>query len=148
MLFHPGLFMDPLLAPYRQLRGPAADAAIVAAPKDAQMRMFLNGTTLDGNAVERGVLLPLGLSAADAVQRLAAGGITGTRNEGGFAIDSVTFGSPAARLGIEPGFQISAVEVPSDRPASEWMFLPALGLIGWVVVRQRRRRRDAAPAPP
>ena len=99
-------------------------------PRDAQMRMFLSGTTLEGDAVERGVLLPLGAPAADAVQRLAAGGIVGTRDAAGFAVDSVTFGSPAARLGIEPGFQITAVEVPSDRPASEWMFVPALGLIG------------------
>ncbi len=143
MLFHPGLFMDPLFAPYRQLRGPAAEAAIVAAPNDAQIRMFLNGTTLEGDTVERGVMLPLGAPAAGAVQRLASSGIDGSPNEAGFAVDSVTFGSPAARLGIAAGFQITAVEVPSDRPPSEWMFVPALGLIGWVVLRQRRRR-DAA----
>ncbi|MEZ5640089.1 MAG: TRAP transporter permease [Burkholderiaceae bacterium] len=147
MLFHPGLFLDPLVAPYRQLRGPEAEAAIVAAPRDAQMRMFLSGTTIEGESVERGVLLPLGAPAADAVQRLAGGGIRGTRGAAGFAVDSVVFGSPAARLGIEPGFQITAVEIPNERLHSEWMFVPALGLIGWVVVRQRRRRDATAAVP-
>ena len=144
MLFYPGLFMDPLFAPYRQLRGDAAEAAINAAPKEAQMRIFLSGTTLEGEDVERGVLLPLDAPASNAAQRLTNSGVASVRNADGFAVTGVAFGSPAARLGIEPGFQITAVEVPSGRPSSEWMFLPALGLIGWVVVRQRRRR--AAPA--
>ena len=64
MLFHPGLFMDPLVAPYRQLQGDAAEAALVDAPKGAQMRVFFSGSTLEGDAVERGVLLPLGAVAS------------------------------------------------------------------------------------
>ncbi|HQU90193.1 MAG TPA: TRAP transporter fused permease subunit, partial [Denitromonas sp.] len=57
MLFNPAMFMDPLIAPYEQLTGAEAEAAIVNAPPNTQMRVFLSGTTIEGDAVERGVLL-------------------------------------------------------------------------------------------
>jgi hypothetical protein len=146
MLFHPGLFMDPLVAPYRPLQGDAAEAALVAAPKGAQMRVFFSGSTLEGDAVERGVLLPLGAVAGDAPSRLAHSGIQAERSAEGFQIRSVTFGSHAAKVGIEQGFRIDAVEVPSERLPKEWMFLPAVALIAWVVRRQWRRRSAQAHA--
>ena len=140
MLFHPGLFMDPLVAPYRSLQGDAAEAALVGAPKGAQMRVFFSGSTLEGDEVERGVLLPLGAVASSAPSRLAHSGINAERSAGGFLVNSVSFGSHAAKVGIEQGFHIDAVEVPSDRLPKEWMFLPAVALIGWVFMRQWRRR--------
>ncbi len=144
MLFHPGMFMDPLFAPYRQLSDGAAEAAIVDSPAGAPLRIFLTGTTLEGDVVERGVLLPLGGPSASAAQRLADAGIGTERTAEGFIVTGVDFGSRAAKLGIEQGFRITAVEVPSDRPAREWMFLPALALIAWVARRQIRRRDVAA----
>lgn len=144
MLFHPGMFMDPLLAPYRQLTGDAAAGAIVEAPADARLRIVLRGTTLEGDDIERGVLLPLGPPAATAIERLADNGIDAVISDDGFTITGVEFGSQAAKTGIATDFRIVAVEVPSDHVPREWMFLPALVLIGWVVRRQRIRR-DAAP---
>ncbi len=146
MLFNPGMFMDPLIAPYKQLSGDAAEIAIVGAPRQAQMRVFLSGTSLEGEDVQRGVLMPLGPPATSATERLAGGGIESERVDGGFAVTSVAFGSLAAKLGIEQGFRITAVEVPTERPSQEWMFLPALVLLGWVVRRQRRRRDAPAVA--
>ena len=140
MLFHPGLFMDPLVAPYRQWRGDAAEAALVDAPEGAQMRVFFSGSTLEGDSVERGVLLPLGPKTANAPLRLAHSGIHAERSAEGFRVSSVTFGSQAAKVGIEQGFLIDAVEVASDRLSQEWMFVPALLLLGWVFRRQWQRR--------
>jgi TRAP transporter 4TM/12TM fusion protein len=146
MLFYPGLFMDPLFAPYRKLQGDAVVVAIAQAPDGAQMRVFLRGTTLEGRSVKLGVVLPLGPQAADATQRLLDSGLHMERTDTGFTVRQVNFGSRAAKQGIEIGFQIEAVEVPSDNPAREWLFLPALALIGWVVLRQRKRRDAAMPA--
>jgi len=108
------------------------------------MRVFLSGTTIEGDAVERGVLLPLGAPAASATRRLTDSGVGTVISDTGFTITRVEFGSQAAKLGIQSGFRIDAVEVPSDRPAQEWMFLPALALIGWVVRQQKRRRAALA----
>ena len=57
---------------------------------------------------------------------------------------ALQFGSQAAKLGVEAGFRVIAVEVPGNRIAREWMFLPALMLIAWVLRRQRLRY---GPAP-
>ena len=143
MLFHPGMFMDPLFAPYRQLSGEAAARAIVEAPDGAQMRGYLSGTSLEGAEVERGLLLPLGPPAATASLRLASSGVKSLATANGFEVSSVAFGSRAAKLGIEQGFHLTAVEVPTERPAQEWMFLPALALLAWVL--QRRAAQTAAP---
>ena len=55
------------------------------------------------------------------------------------------FGSQAEKLGLEQGFKVTAIEMPADRPAKEWAFIPALALLGVVVMLQRRRR--VAPCP-
>ncbi len=145
ILFHPGLLLDPILPPFRALEGAAAQAAIAEAPRDAHLRVVVEGRRLEGEVVERVVLLPLGEPRAAAVSRLAASGIDAVVDEAGIALRAVAFGSPAAKLGVEAGFRLQAVEVAADRIATEWMFLPALGLIGWVLRRQLRRR-DAARA--
>ena len=54
-------------------------------------------------------------------------------------ISQVRFGSVASKLGLEQGFEISALELPVDRPAKEWVFIPALLLLLTVVWSQRRR---------
>ncbi|AOW11727.1 C4-dicarboxylate ABC transporter [Hydrogenophaga crassostreae] len=146
MLFHPGMFLDPLLDPYQKLQGAAAEKALVEAPNGAQMRVFFSGMTLEGKAVERGVLLALGARASSAELRLLHSGIDAERSEAGFLVNSVTFGGHASKVGIEQGFRIDAVEIASARLSKEWMFLPALALIGWVVWRQWRRKKAGAAA--
>jgi len=56
----------------------------------------------------------------------------------------VKFGSRAAKLGIEQGFVITALEVPTERPDKEWFFIPAFLLLGLVVAVQLRRARVIA----
>jgi len=54
---------------------------------------------------------------------------------------ATNFGSAAERLGIEQGFRIVSAEVSNPRPAKEWFYLPALGLLVVVIGLQRRRIR-------
>lgn len=54
-------------------------------------------------------------------------------------VAAVLFGSTAEKLGIEQGFDITQVEVPADRPAKEWAFIPAMLLLSLIVVLQRAR---------
>ena len=54
-------------------------------------------------------------------------------------VAAVRFGSVAEKLGLEQGFKVTAIEMPSDRPAKEWLFIPALLLLGGVVLLQRTR---------
>jgi hypothetical protein len=60
---------------------------------------------------------------------------------------AVKFGGKADKLGIEQSFRITALEVPADRPAKEWFYIPALLLLGLVILIQRARgRREPAAA--
>jgi hypothetical protein len=42
---------------------------------------------------------------------------------------------------MEQGFKIVSAEIPSERPAKEWMFLPAIALLLLVIGLQRARIR-------
>jgi len=53
-------------------------------------------------------------------------------------------GSPANRAGVEMGWRVVAVKEPADRPSPYLFYIPALLLLGIVVVLQLGRRRQAA----
>jgi len=82
---------------------------------------------------------------APARERLAKIGLTVVPLGTEMQIAQVKFGSRAEKLGLEQGFTVASIEVPADRPDKEWMFIPALGLLGLVVALQRRRASRSAP---
>ena len=56
-------------------------------------------------------------------------------------VDNVAFGSVAAEAGFDWDQKIEQVEVPADQPSKYLMFIPALILLGLVVMLQRGRAR-------
>ena len=51
-----------------------------------------------------------------------------------------------AVTGLETGFTVKHVLLPSDRPGKHWVYVPALLLLGLVAFLQhQRRRREPAP---
>lgn len=144
VMFAPNLLMDRIHPRYDHL--PAAEIQTVAeaAPTGGQLRLRVEGMDLDGREVTRAVMLPLG-EPAPATQRLRQAGLGIMAFGDEVSISFVSFGSPAERLGLEPGWQITEVMVPASRPAPEWFYLPALALLGLIAWRQHRRRDPAAP---
>ncbi|MEO7245668.1 MAG: TRAP transporter permease, partial [Rubrivivax sp.] len=141
-LFRPGFWWDMVYQPY--VRAPATQLMAIAdkAPKDATQRLWIDGQTLEGKDVSRGVLLPLG-DPGTARDRLDKVGLRVIPQGDELQVMQVKFGSRAEKLGFEQGFRISAIELDAPRPAKEWMIVPALLLLGLVALLQRRR-----PAPP
>ncbi|MEP7281106.1 MAG: TRAP transporter permease [Rubrivivax sp.] len=141
-LFRPGFWWDMVYEPY--VRAPATQLMAIAdtAPKDATQRLWIDGQTLEGKDVSRGVLLPLG-DPGTARDRLDKVGLRVIPQGDELQVMQVKFGSRAEKLGFEQGFRISAIELDAPRPAKEWMVVPALLLLGLVALLQRRR-----PAPP
>jgi hypothetical protein len=104
---------------------------------------------LEGKEIRKGVLLPLG-APGTANERLRRIGLTMMSLGDSVQVAAVRFGSPAEKLGLEQGFRVVAIEVPSQRPAKEWVFVAALLLLAVVMLLQRRRlvaERALAPAP-
>ena len=146
-LFRPGFWMDMLYPPYDELPPTEFTRLVQDAPRNADLRVWVEGLSLEGDEVSKGVLLPLGEPAASASQRLAAVGVTTMSVGEQIQIAAVKFGSRAEKLGLEQGFNISRIEIPHpDRPAKEWMFIPALALLAVVCFLQlARARREGDP---
>ena len=143
-LFRPGYWMDMISPAHRDLPASQLMAQVEQAPAGARKRIYLEGMNIEGKDVKKGVLLPLG-DAAPAAQRLAKVGLRLLPQGDDMQVLMVQFGSTAEKLGIEQGFRITSVEVDSDRPDKEWMFIPALALLALVVFSQRRRLPARGP---
>ena len=118
-----------------------------SAPSDAGLRLRIEGTTLEGREVKKTVLLPLG-SEGTAAQRISRAGLTTMALPDGVQIAAVTKRSAADKAGLERDFVVTGIEIPAQRPAQEWLFLPALAVLGGIVLLQRRRAgaMDRTPA--
>jgi hypothetical protein len=141
-LFRPGFWMDMIHPPFDEIKGEQMSEMIAQAPAGSSKRVWIEGLNLNGDEVRKGVLLPLG-EAGDVKTRLGTSGLTVMADGDALMVAAVKFGSQAEKLGIEQSFRITSMEVAADRPAKEWLFVPALALLGAVVWLQRRRR----PAP-
>jgi len=139
-LFRPGFWMDMIEPPFDDVGGEKMSELIAAAPANTSKRMWIEGLNLNGDEVRKGVLLPLG-PVGDVKARLNHSGVSVLADGKALSVMAVKFGSTAEKLGFEQGFKITGLEVPSDRPDKEWLFVPALALLGLVVFLQKRRAR-------
>jgi len=153
-LFRPDFFMDLLYDEYRS--EPAAKVFEIAGrlPDDERLVMLIAGTRLEGNDVRKTVAVQLGDQGPAPVDAAAAAALGRKRIvEAGLSINvlgdvaqvtNVRFGSRARKSGFEQGFEVVAVQVPTDRPTQHWFYLPALLLIAIVWFSQGRRLHRAA----
>jgi TRAP transporter 4TM/12TM fusion protein len=144
-LFRPGFWWDMIYPPFEHTSPAALMKIIEDKPANASLRMWVEGETLEGDQFSKGVLVPLG-PKAPARERLRATGFSLMMLGEEVSIGPVAFGSVAAKLGLEAGFKVTGVELPVERPAKEWMFIPALALLGLIVMLQRRRAGRQIPA--
>jgi len=137
-LFRPGYWWDMVYPPHVQ--APATDImkVIEAKPADERLRVWVEGQTIEGKDVRKGVLLPLG-PKAPARERLKKIGLTLVTLGADVTVGQVGFGSQSEKLGLEPGFKISTIELEAERPDKEWMFVPAFLLLGLIILLQRTR---------
>lgn len=154
-LFRPDFWMDMLYPPYDRIAPTELSRIVEAAPDEARLRLWMEGITLEGRELSKGLLLPLGPATRpdgtpiSARERLSSAGLTIMTLGDQVQIGAVRFGSRAARLGAEQGFDITAIELPAEgRPAKEWMYIPALLLLALVWGIQRNRLRREGPPPP
>jgi TRAP transporter 4TM/12TM fusion protein len=137
-LFRPGYWWDMVYPPFEKAPPTELMKIVEAKPPNANLRLWIEGETLEGKPFSKGVLVPLGASGP-ARERLRRAGLQVMTLGDEVSVGPVQFGSVAAKLGLEPGFRITGVEVPATRPAKEWVFIPALALLALVMLAQRRR---------
>lgn len=141
LLFRPDFFMDRLHPAYQSV--PAAQVFEVAGKvaSDDRVVMVIQGSTIEGRDITKTVALQLGEAGADGRKRLLDAGLQLVPLGDAVQIGQVKFGTRAAKSGFEQGWDVSAVQVPTDRPTAHWFYLPALLLIGFVWWNQGRRMK-------
>ncbi len=146
-LFRPGFWMDMVYPAYEEVAPTELGRLVEEAPRNGNLRVWVEGITLEGDEMSKGVLLPLGEPATSANERLKKMGLTVMALGEDVQIAAVRFGSQAEKLGLEQGFTIKTIELPSgERPAKEWMYIPAFLLLGLVWFMQKRRARRQTTA--
>ncbi|MGE0255172.1 MAG: TRAP transporter permease [Alphaproteobacteria bacterium] len=150
-LFRPGFWLDLVDPPYDEVPPATIVAYAGAQPADAVMRVTVRGETLDGKTIEKTVRLPLGATGPGEKRLAEAAGIAVAVEGERTIVDDVSFGGPAEKAKIDLDWEIVKLEHPRDRPPKQLFYIPALLLLGLVVLVQRRRagadgRRAAATA--
>ncbi len=145
-LFRPGYWMDRIYPPLESV--PATEIYEIAGemPENAQIRVQVRGENLEGDTIDKVVMLPLG-ALAGGEERLAAAGLELRFEDGKTFVDNVVFGSAAERQRIDFDYELASVQRPTDRPAKQLFYVPALVLLALVILLQRRRMsRQPEPA--
>jgi TRAP transporter 4TM/12TM fusion protein len=138
-LFRPDFFMDRLEPEYRLV--PAAQVYDVArdVSTDDRVVMIIQGLTIEGDEVKKTVALQLGDQGPDGRKRLSDAGLQLMPLGDAVQIGQVKFGTRAAKSGFEQGWDVTGVQVRTDRPTPHWFYLPALLLVLLVWWNQGRR---------
>ena len=141
-LFRPGFWWDMIYPPTQTHAATEIFEQAEKQPVNSSLKIWVSGESLDGRDIKKLVRLPLG-EAGTGEERLEAAGLLLIAEDDRVEVDLITFDSPAEKIGIDFGWEISAIEEDLDQPAKEWMMIPPLlllGLIGWL---QKRRIRLA-----
>ncbi len=138
-LFRPGFWMDMVVPPYADEEPTRLTEVAATLAPDEQLRLRIAGVDEVGSPKEFVALLSIP-AGATGQERIEAAGLQVVEKDGAVIVDNVTFGSPAQKAGMDWDQKILKVRVPESQPWKELMFLPALILLGLIIVMQRKRR--------
>ncbi|MBB4287774.1 TRAP transporter permease [Roseospira goensis] len=148
-LFRPGYWMDMVEPELIEVDPTRIEEMAAQMPPNGRLRVRVEGETLEGDAVNKAVMLPLGAPGTGAERLLNAGLDLRTEEDGRVVIDMIGFGSAAERLGLDFDYEITKVLVPNEtRPPDQLFFIPALLLLLliWLDQTRRLRRHGGEPA--
>ncbi len=144
-LVRPGFWMDRVFPPLVDVAPNKIEEAAERVPEGDTLRLRIAYENLSGDLKEKAVLLPLP-AGANGTERLEQAGLALNIEGDTVTIDDVTFNSLAAKAGLDFDQKIITVREYTNPPAKQWAYIPALLLLGLVVMLQRGRR-DRQPAP-
>ena len=138
-LFRPDFWLDRFAPPF--VKRPANDLVSVAGsvPQGETIRFRVMSQSRAGDEVEKLVRLTM-RTGTGGLERLNKAGIGLSTLGDKQTLQTVRFGSEAAKYGLAPGDEVTAVLVPAERPSRYWFAIPALLALAGIYLQQRRRR--------
>ena len=146
-LFRPGFFMDMIYDPLVGVDATKIYEVAEQQPKNGLLRVHVMGETLEGDMVDKVVMLPVGKPGAGKDRIEIAAGLV-LRQEGNkMFVDNIVFGSAANKQGIDFDWEVVDVQKKADRPNKRWFYIPALLLLIFVWKVQTVRRDQGKITP-
>ncbi|RED49160.1 TRAP transporter permease [Aestuariispira insulae] len=137
-LFRPGFWMDIAVPPYEEQAPAQVFQAAENLPEGAEMRLIVEGLDDVGDVRVFTAIVNLG-PAGSGQDRLFDFGLELLENGDEVIVDNATYDSPAQNAGFDFDQKILTVLVPAAQPAKELFYIPALLLLGLIILLQRRR---------
>ncbi len=137
-LFRPGFWMDMVSPRYEVVAPSQIDTKLKDTPVGEEMRFTVLGEDDAGSEREFVIILPVG-EGSTGTEKLESSGLALINDEGKFLVDDVGYESAAQTAGLDFDQQILKVWVPIEHLPKQLMFIPALLVLGLIVVLQRRR---------
>ena len=153
MLFRPDFVMDRLQPPFQMIEPAGLEQALDAAQVGDELRVIVTGPDFDtGESKDTTLVLAPGGEGTGA-ERLEEMGLMLMQEDGVVKMDEPMFGTPYADTmqgydfyGDQP-VTISQVKAPASQMRKELVYLPALLLLGLIVLLQRgRMNKQGEPA--
>jgi len=137
-LFRPGFWMDMVAPPYEEVAPAGIVDAAAATPTGEDLRIRVAGVNDLGDPIEFVALVNVG-DGATGEEKLEDAGLIFRSDGDKMIIDDVSYDSVAQKAGLDWDQEVLRVLQPVDTPSKYWMFLPALLLLGLIVMLQRGR---------
>ena len=150
-LFVPGFWLNKVQSPFVDIEPAQFAQAIEEAPPGSRLRLNIEGPDFDGGGTT-GTTVIFDVGEGDAQTQIDEAGMLYYDDGGVIRLEEPMFGTPFAEklakanfdfYADEPTF-ISAVQAPRDRMPKEVFYIPALILLGIVIMFQRRRQTKPA----
>lgn len=140
-MFRPGFWWDEVYPPIESIAPTEMVTVVEGLQPDEKLRMSVSGETIDGNLVSK--VIELSFPDSDSARdRVEAAGLFLRDDNGKVVVDQVGFGSNAETAGIDFDWEITGIEVKTERPPKQLVYIPVLTLLfllGWLQVRRREQ---------
>ena len=146
-LFRPGFWMDMIQPPFKEVDPATMVQVMGEAEPGSELRAIVDGLDDVGEPVTLTMIIAVG-DEPTGEERLEAFGLEILEEDGKILVDGATFDSKAQKAGFDFDQVIAKLLVPAPQLPKQLLFIPALALLGFIYMLQRRRREaDAEPVP-
>ena len=148
-LFVPNVWLDMVQSPFRAVAPAAFEQVLGDVPEGTALRLQIAGPDFNTGAMAETTLL-LVAEGENAADRIANSGLLLLPEGDRVLMDEPAFGSETAEALVDFDFyadepvQLAAVQVPQARWPAQIFYVPALLLLGLVILLQRRRQTKPA----
>ena len=152
-MFRPGFWLDQVSPPYEYRPGTDILSVAEQMPADANLRIVISGPdSRNGEPSRTTLMVPLGASGTGEARLMDAAGLMVNVDGDTVAMDEPMPNSVLAQTLLAFDFYgdtpvvVERVEVPTERMAKEYFFIPAIVVLLVVIGLQRRRLKAATAA--